>query len=72
MNTTEYLQMVQLALSTPAKQPSLHVLPAIKDGTDLPQYLFWYGVTLQLSVQILSIHERLWSSHMCLGKTKGW
>jgi hypothetical protein len=71
VNITEYLEVVQLALSTPAQQPSLHMPPAIKDGTDLPQYLFWYGVTLQLSVHISSIHERLWSSQMCLGETKG-
>lgn len=69
MNMTEYLQMVQLALSTPAQQPSLQSRPAIKDGTDLPHYFFWYGVTLQLSVQISSTH---YGFLMCLGETKGW
>jgi hypothetical protein len=58
MNVTEYLRTVQLALSTPAQRPSLHTLPALKDGTDLPQYLFWYGVTLQLPVQITSTDEK--------------
>ncbi|XP_033611688.1 uncharacterized protein LOC111875414 [Cryptotermes secundus] len=43
MNTTEYLQMVQLALSTPAKQPSLHTPPAIKDGLDRGTLLVHMG-----------------------------
>ncbi|XP_021931926.1 peroxidasin homolog [Zootermopsis nevadensis] len=50
----EYLHMVQLTLRTPAQQPSLHIAPALKDGTErgallvhigrdhgLPSYQHW-------------------------------
>lgn len=43
VNITEYLKMVQLALSTPAQQPSLHMPPAIKDGLDRGTLLVHMG-----------------------------
>jgi hypothetical protein len=42
----EYRQLVQLALSTPSQQPNLHLAQVHEDGTDIPQFLFPFEMTL--------------------------